>query len=58
MIEDDAFVELAQCCARACLVLKTVTKGVDMGNLSEPTQRAIGSLEKYVGFHLATPLRV
>jgi hypothetical protein len=58
MIHDDELVEVAQCCARACLVLKTVTEGVDMGDLSEITQRAMESLEKYVGFHLATHLQV
>jgi hypothetical protein len=50
MIEDDALVELAQCCARACLVLRNVTKGRGVGGLSEPAKKAIGSLEKYVNY--------
>ena len=48
MVDDDALVELVQCCARVCLVLKTVTEGEDVDNLSEPVQKAIESLEKYV----------
>lgn len=48
MVDDDALVELVQCCARACLVLKTVTEGEDADSLSEPVQKAIESLEKYV----------
>ena len=48
MVDDDALVELVQCCAGACLVLKTVTKGEDVDKLSEPVQKAIESLEKYV----------
>ena len=48
MVDDDALVELVQCCARACLVLKTVTEGEDVDKLSEPVQKAIESLEKYV----------
>ena len=48
MIDDNALVELAQCCARACLVLKAVMKGEDASNLSNPVQKAIESLEKYV----------
>ena len=48
MVDDDALVELAQCCARACLVLKTVTVGEDGDDLREPVQKAIRRLEKYV----------
>jgi hypothetical protein len=47
MIEDDALVDLAQCCARACLVSRNVTKGRGAGGLSEPAQKAIESLKKY-----------
>lgn len=47
IIDDDAFVELAQCCARACLVLRTVTEGGGVGGLSEPAREAIETLEKY-----------
>lgn len=50
MIEHDAFVKLAQCCARACLVLKAATEGGGAGDLSEPVQKAIESLERYVNF--------
>lgn len=46
MTDDDALVGLVQCCARACLVLKAVTEGGDLGNLTEPVQKAIKSFEK------------
>lgn len=48
MTDDDALIELAQCCARACLVLKAAMEGEDVSNLSDPVQKAIESLEKYV----------
>jgi len=48
MIDDDAFVELAKCCVRACHVLKTTTEGRGMDSLSGPVKKATESLEKYV----------
>ena len=48
MIDDDPFVELAQCCTRACFVLKAAMEGEDISDLSQPVQKAIEILEKYV----------
>ena len=49
-MDDDALVELTQCCARSCLVLKAAMEGEDVSDLSQPIQRAIEILEKYVDF--------
>ena len=48
MADDDAFVELAKYCVRACHVLKTVTEGRGMDGLSGPAKKAVESLEKYI----------
>jgi len=48
MVDDDAFVELAKYCVRACYVLETATEGRDMDSLNGPTEEAIESSEKYV----------
>ena len=48
MINDDALVELAKYCARACHVLKDVTQGRDVDSLSGPSRKAIEDLERYV----------
>jgi len=48
MANDNAFMELAMYCVRACHVLKTATEGRDMHGLNRLTKEAIESLEKYV----------
>ena len=47
MINDDALVELAKSCARACNVLKNVTQGRDMNGLSSPSKKAVEDLGRY-----------
>ena len=48
MVDDDAFVELAKYCVRACHVLRTATEGRGIDGLSGPAKNAVESLEKYV----------
>jgi hypothetical protein len=48
MIDDDAFVELAKCCARTCHVLKAATEGRSMDNLSGPSKKRIEGFERCV----------
>ena len=48
MINDDALVELAKCCARTCHVLKDVTQGKDTNILSGSSRKAIEDLGRYV----------
>jgi len=47
MINDDAFVELANYCARACRALGNVTQGRAIDSLSGPSKRAIEDLRRY-----------
>ena len=48
MADDDTFVELAQYCARACHVLKTVTERSSLDASSELVEKAIENLERFV----------
>jgi hypothetical protein len=48
MIHDDAYLELAKCCVRACHVLKTATEGRSGDSLSGPSKKKIGDLGGYV----------
>jgi hypothetical protein len=48
MIGDDAYVELAMCCARACHVLKTATEGKSVDGLSDPSKKQIENLGRCV----------
>lgn len=48
MIEDQAFVQLAQRCLRMCHVLETMTKESDFSGLSEPLGKALGDLERTI----------
>jgi len=48
MVDDDAFVELAKYCVRACHVLKTATEGRNVDSLNRPAKKAIEDLEGYV----------
>jgi hypothetical protein len=48
MIDDDAYVELAKCCARACHVLMTATEGRSADNLSGPSKKRIEGLGRCV----------
>ena len=48
MVKEDSFVELANVCARACLVLKTMTEGRDAENLSGPSMKGIEELGRCV----------
>ena len=49
VIDDNAFVELAQYCARVCHVLKSATEGRNLDAWSEFVEKATGSLERFVG---------
>ena len=48
MIDDDAYVELAKCCTRACHVLKTTTEGRSVDSLSDPSKKQIDDLGRCV----------
>ena len=48
MIEDQSFVELAQCCSKIHHVLETTTKKKDFSGLSELLEKALENLETYV----------
>jgi hypothetical protein len=48
MVDDDAYVELAKCCARACHVLKTATGGNSADSLSGPSRKRIEGLGRCV----------
>ena len=48
MIGDDAYVELALCCARACHVLKTAPEGKSVDSLSDPSKKQIENLGRCV----------
>ena len=48
MIKEGSFVELAEACARACLVLKNATERTDMGNSSGPSEKQIRDLGRCV----------
>ena len=48
MIDDDAYVELANCCTRMCHVLKTATEGRGVDTLSDPRKQRIEDLGRYV----------
>jgi len=45
---EDPFVELAKPCARACRVLKTVTEGSGVDDLSGPSRKQIEDLGRCV----------
>ena len=47
-MNDDALVELAKYCARACHVLKNVTQGKTTDSLSGSSRKAIEDLRRYV----------
>ena len=46
-VDDDQFLELAECCARTCHILKTVTE-VDADNPNQTIAATVKSIEKYV----------
>ena len=48
MIDNDAYVELAKCCTRACHVLKIATEGRGVESLSGPSKKQIEDLVRYV----------
>ena len=48
MIDQDAYVELAKCCTRACHVLKTATEGRNAVSLSGPSKKRIEGLGRCV----------
>jgi hypothetical protein len=48
MIDDDAYVELAKCCTRACHVLKIATEGRGVESLSGPSKKQIEDLVRCV----------
>ena len=48
MIDDDAYVELAKCCARACHVLKTATEGRSVDSLSDFSKKLAEDLGRCV----------
>ena len=47
MINDDALVELARHCARACNVLGDVIQGRDVNGLSSTSKKALEDLGRY-----------
>jgi hypothetical protein len=49
MIDDDAYVELAKCCARACHVLKTATEGRSVDSLGDSSKKLVEDLGRCVG---------
>ena len=48
MIGDDAYVELAKCCAKTCHVLKTATEGRSVDSVGGPSRKRIESLGRCV----------
>ena len=48
MIDDDAYVELATRCTRACHVLKTATEGRSVDSLSDPSKKQTEDLGRCV----------
>jgi hypothetical protein len=48
MIDDDAYVELAKCCTRACHVLKAANEGRSADSLSGPSKKRIEDLGRCV----------
>jgi hypothetical protein len=48
MVDDDAYVELAKCCANACHVLKTATEGRSVDSLGGPSRKRIQGLGRCV----------
>jgi hypothetical protein len=47
-MDDDAYVELAKRCTRACHVLKTATDGMSMDSLSNSSKKQTEDLGRYV----------
>jgi hypothetical protein len=58
MIDDDAYVELAKCCTRACHVLKTATEGRSVDDLSGPSKKRIEGLGRCVDLANSSPLTI
>lgn len=48
MGHEDSFVELVRVCVRACHLLKAVTEGRDVDNLSSPSKKGIEDLGRHV----------
>ena len=48
MIDDNAYVELAKCCVRACYVLKVATEGRGVDSLCGPSKQQIEDLGRCV----------